>query len=123
MILEVFIFLCSAILLLWLFFKVKFNYFKSLNIPHKTPRIPFGNMQGFKRKLHSSHFFRKFYEDFKETSQFCGLYLFTKPAFLIIDLELAKSILVKDFAYFHDRGMYYNLKVCKTINLTILYEK
>jgi cytochrome P450 family 6 len=112
MILEVLIFIVSAVFLLWLFFKVKFNYFKNLNIPHKKPRIPFGNMQGFKRKLHSSHFFRNLYEEFKGTSQFCGIYLFTKPSYLIIDLEMIKSILVKDFAYFHDRGVYYNLKVC-----------
>lgn len=112
MILEVLILLVSAVFVLWLFFKIKFNHFKNLNIPHKQPKIPFGNMQGFKRKLHSSHFFRNLYEEFKGTSQFCGIYLFTKPSYLIIDLEMVKSILVKDFAYFHDRGMYYNLKVC-----------
>ncbi|XP_070507375.1 probable cytochrome P450 6a14 [Chironomus tepperi] len=110
MILEVLIFIFSVISLFWLFFKMKFNYFKKLDIPHKQPRIPFGNMQGFKRKLHSSHYFRNLYEEFKRTSPFCGIYLFTKPSYLIIDLELVKSILVKDFAYFHDRGMYYNLK-------------
>ncbi|KAL7046236.1 hypothetical protein ACKWTF_002519 [Chironomus riparius] len=110
MIVEVLIFIASAISFLWLFFKIKFNYFKNLGIPHKQPRIPFGNMQGFKRKLHSSHFFRNLYEEFKGTNQLCGIYLFTKPSYLIIDLELVKSILVKDFAYFHDRGMYYNLK-------------
>lgn len=105
------LFILSCLGLLWAYFKVKFQYWRNLGVPHHEPRIPFGNMQGFRRKLHSSKFFKKMYDDFKQKGPFCGFYLFTKPACLVTDLDFAKSVLVKDFAFFHDRGMYYNLKV------------
>jgi len=39
-----------------------------------------------------------------------GFYLFQKPAAFIIDLELAKQILIKNFSNFSDKGIYYNEK-------------
>lgn len=40
----------------------------------------------------------------------CGLYFFTRPIGLLIDLDLIKSVLVKDFQTFNDRNFYYNDK-------------
>lgn len=110
-IVDIFLFVISIILLIWAFFKMKFQYWKNLGVPHNEPRIPFGNMQGFRRKYHSSKFFKNMYNDFKHKAKFCGMYLFTKPACLITDLDFIKLVLVKDFSYFHDRGMYHNVKV------------
>jgi cytochrome P450 family 6 len=39
---------------------------------------------------------------------FIGIYLFFRPAVLIRDAHLAKSILTSDFLSFHDRGVYCN---------------
>ena len=39
-----------------------------------------------------------------------GIYFFTVPVLLALDLELIKHILVKDFNNFHERGMYANVK-------------
>lgn len=74
------------------------------------PRIPYGNIQGRKRKFHSSQVFRRFYDELKVQGKFGGIYFFTKPAILITDLDLIKTILIKDFQYFHDRGTYHNEK-------------
>jgi len=108
---DILLFLLFALFILWIFFKVKFNYWKNLSVPHYEPRIPFGNMQGFRRKYHSSIYFKRMYDEFKQKGPISGMYLFSKPACLVTDLEFLKLVLVKDFAYFHDRGMYYNLKV------------
>lgn len=39
-----------------------------------------------------------------------GIYFFTNPVAFITDLDFLKSVLIKDFQYFQDRGMYYNEK-------------
>ncbi|XP_047000616.1 probable cytochrome P450 6a14 [Schistocerca americana] len=37
-----------------------------------------------------------------------GIYMFTQPGIVVKDPELIKSMLVKDFQHFHDRGLYVN---------------
>lgn len=48
--------------------------------------------------------FSKFYSELKNQGKFGGIYFFTKPALLITDLDFLKTVLIKDFSYFHDRG-------------------
>lgn len=50
------------------------------------------------------------YEKFKGRAPFVGIYMFLKPAALLVDLDLVKNVLIKDFNYFHDRGVFYNEK-------------
>lgn len=40
----------------------------------------------------------------------CGLYIFTRPIYLVMDPEYIKAIMTKDFAHFQDRGIYHNEK-------------
>jgi cytochrome P450 family 6 len=112
MLLELLLFIVTLIASIYAFFKHKFNYWKDLGVPYIQPRIPFGNIQGFKRKLHSSQIFPKFYAELKAQSQvgFGGIYFFTSPVVFPTDLKFIKNIFVKDFQYFHDRGFYYNEK-------------
>lgn len=42
--------------------------------------------------------------------KFGGMFSSIKPILIVTDLDLLQNILVKDFNYFHDRGMYYNVK-------------
>lgn len=51
-----------------------------------------------------------FYQQFKGQSKFIGLYFFTNPVALVTDLDMVKDVLIKDFDYFVDRGVYYNEK-------------
>lgn len=43
---DILLFISFAILLLFLYFKHKFNYWKNLGVPFVKPRIPYGNIQG-----------------------------------------------------------------------------
>ena len=52
----------------------------------------------------------KLYNKYKEKAPMFGIYFFTSPAIVVTDLELIKHIMVKDFNYFHDRGVYFNVK-------------
>lgn len=51
------------------------------------------------------------YKDYKaKGNKYFGIHLFHKPILVPIDVELVKSILVRDFDHFVDRGIYYNEK-------------
>ena len=39
------------------------------------------------------------------------MYTFNKPSLVIVDPDLIRSVLAKDFSHFHDRGIYCNEKV------------
>ena len=36
---------------------------------------------------------------------YSGFYIFHTPGLLAVDLDFVKDVLVKDFEYFHDRGI------------------
>lgn len=118
-----------AVLLVYYYFKRKFSFWSDCDVPFVKPRIPYGNIQGqldifsicfkinfrisfsgHRRKLHSSQVFSRFYFELKEQGKFGGIYFFTKPVFFVTNLDLLKTVLIKDFQHFHDRGMYYNTK-------------
>lgn len=48
------------------------------------------------------------YKRFKGTGPFSGFYWFSQPAVLILDAELMKTVLIKEFHKFADRGFYHN---------------
>ena len=46
-----------------------------------------------------------------EGHKYGGAYLFTSPRFFVRDPDFIKNVLVKDFASFHDRGIYMNEEI------------
>lgn len=107
---DIILLIATLIFAGWIYFKYKFNYWKNLGVNFINPRIPFGNIQGRKRRFHSSQVFRRFYDELKVKGKFGGIYFFTNPTVIATDLDFIKTILIKDFQYFHDRGMYHNVK-------------
>lgn len=89
----------------------KLTYFKRRGIPYDKPHPLRGNMEGYKktRTVHEIH--QEYYNKYRNSkAPFVGFYLFQKPAAFVIDLELAKQILIKNFSNFTDKGIYYNEK-------------
>uniref|UniRef100_A0A336M9V7 CSON011992 protein n=1 Tax=Culicoides sonorensis TaxID=179676 RepID=A0A336M9V7_CULSO len=89
------------------FVKIRYNYWKNLNIPGPEPKFPMGT---FDRRASPVMNMVKYYNKFKGNGPFCGLINFFAPAIVVTDPALIKSILIKDFQYFHTRGIYYNEK-------------
>ncbi|CAO1392675.1 unnamed protein product [Diamesa serratosioi] len=107
-----FISLLVVILTLILYYvNDKFNYWKKMGVPHNSPTIPYGSIQGIGTKFHSHEIMRQIYDKFKiKGGPFCGMFFYTEPVVLATSLDFVKSVLVKDAHNFIDRGGYYNEK-------------
>lgn len=88
------------------------GYWKFRDVPHDKPIFFLSNKFNFSgQKInHPSIFFKNLYDKYKPTgAKICGTYFFTRPWAIILDRELVKNILVKDFHKFSDRGTYFKL--------------
>lgn len=94
----------------YLLFKHKHGYWARRNVATPRASIPFGHLQGFKTRMHSSQSMARYYKQMKGTGPFCGLYFFHSPVLLALDLDFVKNVLIKDFNSFQERGVYYNEK-------------
>ncbi|KAG5674905.1 hypothetical protein PVAND_004850 [Polypedilum vanderplanki] len=88
----------------------KFNFFKERGIPYVEPSFPLGNFQGVGSKYHSFDVFRDIYDKLKGKDVIAGVYSFTQPVYLIMDVELVKNVLIRDFNTFINRGGFVNEK-------------
>ena len=84
------------------------SYWKDVGIAHNEPSLWLGNFQGFKTTRSFGDCVRDTYEQFKGTGPFCGFYFFQRPAVVVLELDLVKSILIKDFSNFIDLGIFHN---------------
>lgn len=100
------------IFVLYLHFKRRYKFWKDLNVLYPEPTFPTGNVSDFlKSSIHFSYVIQKLYVKLKQLGgdDYGGIYFFGNPVFLVLSPEFAKTVLVRDFHYFHDRGIYFNL--------------
>ena len=95
-----------TLVLLWTiqWIRKKYNYFKDRGIPNMTPIWPLGNFWRVGISVHFINRVNEIYRTFRGKAKICGFYIFTIPVYVILDIDIIKNILVKDFDYFHDRG-------------------
>jgi cytochrome P450 family 6 len=98
-----------SIALIYLHF-IQHRYWQRLNFPFEKPEFFYGNARGIGTKFVHADFWKKFYMKMKSRGPVCGVYLFYEPFAIITNLDLVKTILVKDFHNFPNRGLYYNPK-------------
>ena len=101
-------FILPAAVIIYFYVKKKFSFFDDLGIPYKKPSFPLGNLRGMGKEFHMMDLLLKAYNECKGKDVLCGFYNSIQPIFLITDPELAKSVLVKDFNYFVNRGGFIN---------------
>ncbi|XP_055378932.1 cytochrome P450 6A1-like [Condylostylus longicornis] len=103
------IYLGIIIILVYVWLKIRFTYWKRKKVPYLEPEIPYGNLKGVGSKVMIGERFRELYKAGKKLNHpFVGIYMLISPSALIIDLDLMKKMYIKDFQYFHDRDIYHN---------------
>ena len=60
--------------------------------------------------MHHSTLLQEVYDAFKGKCRLAGTYIYTKPIAVILDLDLVKMVLIKDFSKFVNRFDYHNPK-------------
>lgn len=86
-----------------------FTYWKRLGVRYISPSFPFGNFgKTFVKKISIGELLQEFYTIVNEP--FFGLYSMLNPVLVVCDPQLIRSILVKDFQHFADRGFYMDEK-------------
>jgi cytochrome P450 family 6 len=97
------------LLTIYIRFKKGFNFWKNKNVPFPHPVFPTGNvLEILQGKIHFGLVMQKFYTQMKHVGDYCGIYFFSNPTLLVLSPEFAKTILVRDFNFFTDRGMFCN---------------
>lgn len=105
-----FVIFISIFVLLRICYKIQKgrNYWKQRDVLHDPPVFPFGNIQGFSSKCLFGEILQLMYEKFIGKDVLFGIHFFTNPCVVVVDPELIKNILIRDFNYFINRGMYFN---------------
>ncbi|EDW47930.1 GM20170 [Drosophila sechellia] len=67
-----------------------------------------GSLTGVQTSRSFSDIWMDYYNKFRGTGPFAGFYWFQRPGILVLDISLAKLILIKEFNKFTDRGFYHN---------------
>lgn len=89
------------------------SYWYDKDVPHLTPKFVWGNMENpFTAKYGLKYDLLEAHNEFKRLGyKHGGIYLATQPVYLIVDPDAIKTILIKDFKYFTDRGSSVNEKI------------
>ncbi|KAH8355093.1 hypothetical protein KR093_005415, partial [Drosophila rubida] len=110
MLLLTFALLGVALALFYNYYRNIFNYWEHRQVPFERPLPIFGNMKGLGSKYHFRDINGRLYKKFKGTAPFAGMFMFFKRVAFIIDLDLVKQVLIKDFKNFQDRGVFNNVR-------------
>ncbi|XP_071648319.1 probable cytochrome P450 6d4 isoform X2 [Temnothorax longispinosus] len=98
-----------ALSIVYIYYKfVIFNFWRKRSVFYIEPVVPTGNITALiTGKKQIGVLFHDAYIKHKNHRAF-GMYSFFKPNLVIADLDLIRTVLTKEFASFHDRGLYYN---------------
>lgn len=103
-----------AIVVLYVHFRRRYRFWRDLGVAYIPPTFPTGNVSDFlKSSIHFSYVIQKLYVKLRHrgVDDYAGIYFFGNPVFLVLSPEFAKTVLVRDFHHFMDRGIYFNAEV------------
>lgn len=89
--------------------KWKYKHWERHGVPYIASTFPGGNTPLLTQEKSVGVIMKDWHDEFKSKGyKYGGTFIFAMPILTIVDLELIKLIMVKDFSNFMDRGLYYN---------------
>uniref|UniRef100_A0A1I8Q363 Cytochrome P450 n=1 Tax=Stomoxys calcitrans TaxID=35570 RepID=A0A1I8Q363_STOCA len=101
--------LATCVALIISLLKHHFSYWQRKGIQQMSPNLLWGNVQHLK-SLNHREFLQDVYDQFHAPTKVVGAYVYGKPVAVILDLDMVKSVLIKDFNKFTSRMAYRNDK-------------
>jgi cytochrome P450 family 6 len=103
--LMIFVSIASGVLgVIYLYFTYVYTYWKKRKVPFLGPRFPTGNaLDIILSRRTMGEIYKNFYRKFSGY-KFAGLYQIHRPVLLLVDPDLIKNILVRDFGHLQDHG-------------------
>ncbi|NP_001352788.1 cytochrome P450 6a14 [Bombus impatiens] len=102
--LEILCGLALALIVLYCYLTIRYNFWTSRGVPGPKPTLLFGNiMKSMFGKESLPQLLTRNYNDFKNEPM-VGIFLRTVPVLMVKDPDLIKDILIKDFSKFANRG-------------------
>ncbi|XP_075150360.1 putative cytochrome P450 6a14 [Haematobia irritans] len=98
---------CLALVLTYL--NYAYRYWSRKGVKQLPTHLIWGHVKDLK-SLHYQQILQKVYDKFKAQTKVAGIYVYTKPVAVILDLETIKNVLIKDFNKFTSRMAYKNNK-------------
>ncbi|XP_055625050.1 cytochrome P450 6a2-like [Toxorhynchites rutilus septentrionalis] len=108
-IIHLVILLVTPLILLIVYVKQRYSYWARQKVPFIEPRFPYGSFYDGRNKAQAD-ISRTQYIQMKDKGPFHGLYFLVQPLITVTDLDLIKTVMIRDFNYFPDRGVYHNEK-------------
>lgn len=107
----------SVAIIGYLFRRRRYSYWKNLGLIQDVPTFFFG-----KKTEYSKEYTMELYFKYKNCgAPLIGYYFYHQPATLVLDLDLVKTIFIKDFQYFTDRGFGHNRTKDSPLGNNILF--
>ncbi|XP_011505443.1 PREDICTED: cytochrome P450 9e2-like [Ceratosolen solmsi marchali] len=98
---------------LYYYFNKQLRFFHDKNLPYKSGWPLFGNFfYAFLRRKHMLDIIEEIYKVNSE-AKYIGGFNFTKPVFVIRDLDLIKNITIKNFDHFQDHRTFFDANTDK----------
>ncbi|XP_013140623.1 PREDICTED: cytochrome P450 6B1 [Papilio polytes] len=91
------------------YFTRTFNYWKKRNVAGPNPVPLFGNIKDSVLRRKPQVMVYKSIYDAYPNEKVVGIYRMTTPSILLRDLDIIKSVLIKDFESFADRGVEFSI--------------
>lgn len=98
-------FLLIGFTAVYLYVKYLYSYWKRLGVKYEEPTFPFGNFgPTILQKKSSGELVADIYN--RSNEPFIGIFGATRPLLIVRDPKIIRSIFIKDFQHFVDRGVY-----------------
>lgn len=89
-------------------FRRCYRYWLEQGVPTEPATFPSGHLDSRMAYTNFGLVAIDFYKKFKSKGDYIGLYFLNKPVLFVLSPEFAKTVLVRDFQYFVNRGVYFN---------------